>query len=150
MPFDILHLTAHDVSQLQALAAAFGEAFEDPETSGAKLPSADYLQQLLANDTFIALAAVKQGEVVGGIVAYELKKFEQARSEIYIYDLAVKSGHRRGGIATAMIHRLKGIAAERGADMIYVQANTGVEDERRSHFTANSAPAKRSYTSIFR
>lgn len=29
------------------------------------------------------------GEAVGGLAAYELKKFEQARSEIHLYDLAV-------------------------------------------------------------
>jgi aminoglycoside 3-N-acetyltransferase I len=38
---------------------------------------------------------LKSGVVVGGIAAYELKKFEQERSEIYIYDLAVASEHRR-------------------------------------------------------
>jgi len=43
--------------------------------------------------------------------AYELHKFEQQRSEIYIYDLAVLAAHRRQGIATAMIQALKKIAA---------------------------------------
>nr|WP_277883972.1 GNAT family N-acetyltransferase [Nostoc sp. FACHB-888] len=57
--------------------------------------SADYLRQLLDSDYFIALAALKEGEVVGGLTAYKLKKFEQERSEIYIYDLAVAAAHRR-------------------------------------------------------
>jgi len=129
MPFNILQLTANDIPIMEALLTAFGEAFEDIETYNSKRPSQDYLQQLLSGETFIALAAMKQGEVVGGIAAYELKKFEQARSEIYIYDLAIKSEHRREGIATALIQKLKGIAAERGAYVIYVQADTGVEDE---------------------
>ncbi len=57
----------------------------------------------------IALAALKHGEVVGGLAAYELQKFEQERSEIYIYDLAVSAAHRREGIATALIQELKSI-----------------------------------------
>jgi aminoglycoside 3-N-acetyltransferase I len=67
--------------------------------------------------------------VVGGIAAYELKKFEQERSEIYIYDLAVASEHRREGIATALIEKLKEIAAKRRAYVIFVQADTGIEDK---------------------
>ena len=62
---------------------------------------------------------------VGGIAAYVLPKFEQARSEIYIYDLAVHEARRRRGIATALITELKRIAIERGAYVIYVQADYG-------------------------
>ena len=63
--------------------------------------------------------------MVGGIAAYELKKFEQRRSEIYIYDLAVAATHRRQGIATALINELREIAATRGAFVIFVQADRG-------------------------
>jgi aminoglycoside 3-N-acetyltransferase I len=63
--------------------------------------------------------------VVGGLVAYQLDKLESARSEIYIYDLAVAESHRRRGIATALIERLQAIASERGAWVIFVQADYG-------------------------
>jgi aminoglycoside 3-N-acetyltransferase I len=58
-------------------------------------------------------------------VAYELDKLEQARREVYIYDLAVSSTHRRTGVATALIQHLRRIAAERGAWVVYVQADHG-------------------------
>ncbi|MDX1556382.1 MAG: GNAT family N-acetyltransferase, partial [Xanthomonadales bacterium] len=61
--------------------------------------------------------------------AYELPKFEQERSEIYIYDLAVLASHRRQGIATGLIRELQRVASDRGAYVIYVQADTGPEDE---------------------
>ncbi len=66
--------------------------------------------------------------IVGGLVAYELPKFEQSRSELYIYDLAVRESHRRQGVATALIEHLQTIARERGAWVIFVQADTGEED----------------------
>jgi aminoglycoside 3-N-acetyltransferase I len=61
--------------------------------------------------------------VVGGLAAYVLQKFEQERREIYIYDLAVAELHRRKGIATKLINDLRAIARERGAYVIFVQAD---------------------------
>jgi len=110
---------------MKALLATFGDAFDEVETYGGNQPSADYLERLLGTDYFIALAALKNGEVVGGITAYELKKFEQERSEIYIYDLAVAAAHRREGIATALVRELRKLAAARAAYVIFVQADIG-------------------------
>lgn len=91
---------------MRALLAKFGEAFNDVETYTGRPPNSGYLRRLLGSDYFIALAATKDSTVVGGLAAYELKKFEQERSEIYIYDLAVSAAHRREGIATALIQEL--------------------------------------------
>ena len=123
--FGIHPLAPGDVALMEAMLTTFGEAFDEAETYSRARPSAAYLQRLLGSDYFIALAALKSGEVVGGIAAYELKKFEQERSEIYIYDLAVAAAHRREGIATALIVELKRIAAARGAYVIFVQADLG-------------------------
>lgn len=124
-PFRIHQLAPTDLVMMQGLLTSFGEAFNDVETYGKNRPSAAYFQKLLGSDYFIALAALKGSEVVGGIAAYELKKFEQERSEIYIYDLAVAAAHRRQGIATALIQELKNIAAARGAYVVFVQADLG-------------------------
>jgi aminoglycoside 3-N-acetyltransferase I len=129
MPIDIRQLTPNDIPLMEALLETFGEVFNDAATYTERRPSPEYLRRLLGSDSFIVLTAIKKGSVVGGIAAYELKKFEQERSEIYIYDLAVASGHRREGIATALIVKLKEIAAGRGAYVIFVQADTGIEDE---------------------
>ena len=122
-PYSIRVLGPGDVALMRAMLATFGEAFEDVPTYTHAQPSEGYLQRLLGTDTFIALAAIKGAEVVGGIAAYVLHKFERERSEIYIYDLAVLEAHRREGIATAMILELKRVAAERGAYVVYVQAD---------------------------
>jgi len=126
----VKRLGSADLDLMHALLSMFGEAFDEVVTYGSVRPSDSYLRPLLGDDHFIALvatdegAAVRQGAaVVGGLVAYVLDKFEQERSEIYIYDLAVAQPHRRAGIASALIEALKPIAAERGAYVIFVQAD---------------------------
>ena len=124
-PFEICRLTPADVPRLRQLNALFGEAFDDPLSYGADPPADAWLEGLLAREHVIALVALAGGAVVGGLVAYELDKFEQARREIYIYDLAVAEAQRRRGIATALIQRLRAIATARGAWVVYVQADPG-------------------------
>ena len=121
--FTIRTLGPDDVAMMEGMSTMFGQAFSEPETYGGARPSAAYLRRLLAGDNFIAVAALHGDEVVGGLAAYELRKFEQERSEIYIYDLAVADPYRRRGIATALIEQLKRVAAARGAYVIYVQAD---------------------------
>jgi aminoglycoside 3-N-acetyltransferase I len=125
MSIRICQLTTNDIGLMQSLLTTFGEAFDEIDTYGGNQPSEEYLRQLLGGDSFVAVAAIENKTVVGGIAAYELKKFEQQRSEIYIYDLAVAETHRRRGIATALINELKKIAVARGAYVIYVQADIG-------------------------
>lgn len=124
-PISIQQLSANDLTLMDRLLAVFGEAFDEVDTYSSSRPSAAYLKQLLGRDYFIAIAALKNGAVVGGLAAYELQKFEQERSEIYIYDLAVASDHRRKGIATALILELKKIAVARAAYVIFVQSDIG-------------------------
>lgn len=114
-----------DAPLLRSVLSMFGEAFHEVETYSDAQPSTSYLERLLDRDTFIALAAVEDDHAVGGVAAHVLPKFEQARSEIYIYDLAVAGTHRRQGIATAMIAELQRIGGLRGAHVIFVQADHG-------------------------
>lgn len=116
-----------DNGTLKELLAVFAAAFEDPKSYLSAIPSDEYLNKLLAREDFIPLVAVADGKVVGGIAAYVLQKFEQERSEIYIYDLAVDEEYRRRGIATRLLSELKKIANEIGAWVIYVQADYGDE-----------------------
>src|SRR5690348_14946518 len=123
MSFAIRRLVRDDVALMEALLTTFGEAFNEVETFNRFRPSAAYLNRLLGSAEFIALAAIKDDAVIGGLAAYELRKFERERSEIYIYDLAVAAEHRRQGIATALIRELQKIARARSAYVIFVQAD---------------------------
>lgn len=121
--YQIRRLGADDVAAMRGLNAMFAQAFDDPGSYGANAPDDAYLRDVLGRPHVIALAAVTADDVIGGLVAYELDKLEQARREIYIYDLAVAEPHRRQGIATALIGALGEIGARRGAWVMFVQAD---------------------------
>lgn len=125
MRHDIRFLEPDDVELLIGLLDSFADAFDDSTTYRTKRPSRTYLRRLLGKPQLIALAARSGDKVIGGLVAYVLEKYEQERSEIYIYDLAVSASHRRQGIATALVDKLCDIGRKRGAYVIYVQADPG-------------------------
>lgn len=121
--FNVRRLGCDDVTVLQAVNRLFAEVFDDPGSYAAAPPEEAYLWRLLGSETFVALVAEAQGEVIGALIAYELDKFEQARREFYLYDLGVAEAFRRQGIASRLIALLSEIAVERGGDTVFVQAD---------------------------
>ena len=134
----VRRLAPGDVAGFRAMNALFAEVFEDPQSYAAAPPDAGWAVDWLANSNHIALLAEAGDMPVGALAGYVLPKFEQARSEIYIYDLAVRESARRQGIATALIDALRVIAREVGAWTIFVQADIVPEDE----------PARRLYRKL--
>lgn len=124
MKYTIKQLTANNLDWMNSLLDCFADEFDDSVTYKGNRPDEEYIGNLLNSDSFIAIVALDDNSsVVGGLAAYELKKFEQKRSEIYIYDLAIAKSHRRRGLATSLIKELQTIAKSRGAWVIFVQAD---------------------------
>jgi aminoglycoside 3-N-acetyltransferase I len=126
-PILVRALGNDDVASMRAVLAVFGRAFDEVSTYTARQPDDRYLSALLSRDTFVTIAAFAGPTIIGGLAAYVLPKFEQARAELYIYDLAVDEPHRRHGVATAMIEELKRLAIARGIQVMFVQADHGDE-----------------------
>lgn len=124
-PFEIRVLGAQDAATARAMLHLFGRAFDDVPTYSGAQPDDGYLRHLLDSDTFVAIVALADTQVIGALAGYVLPKFEQARAEFYIYDLAVDEAWRRRGVATGMIQRLQQLARERGIYVIFVQADHG-------------------------
>jgi aminoglycoside 3-N-acetyltransferase I len=117
-------LNARDLPAMRALLNVFAIAFDEPETYGSHPPDDTELARRLGKaDTVVIAAETEDGEVVGGLVAYVLDKFERPRNEIYIYDLAVASEHRRKGLARRAIAHLQSLAPALGVWVIFVQAD---------------------------
>lgn len=134
MTVEIIRLTDSNIAKYRECLNLFGVEFEDEESYCQSQPCDTYVKKLLAKPTFILLAAIQKNKVVGALAAYELEKFEQERSELYIYDLAVAQTHRQQGIATSLIETLQPIAIECGAWVIYVQAD--MDDEAPTNLYA--------------
>jgi ribosomal protein S18 acetylase RimI-like enzyme len=122
-PCRIARLAATEAIALRAMLDLFAMAFDDPEHYRHAQPDDAYLGQLLAREDFVAIAAWIDDALVGGVTAYVLPKYEQVRSELYLYDLAVAETCRRRGIATELIAALHDVARALGADTVYVQAD---------------------------
>lgn len=125
----VRRLGAGDVAGFRAMNRIFARGFDEAETYLLTPPDDSWAARWLANRDHIALVAEAAGDDVGALAAYVLPKFEQARAEIYIYDLAVLEQARRRGVATALIDALRTIAREVGAWTIFVQADIVPEDE---------------------
>lgn len=110
MKFEVKTLGPGDNALMHSALDCFGTVFDERATYGDRRPSAEYLESLLSGDSLICLVAVSDSRVIGALAAYELKKFEQPRSEIYIDDLGVYEEFRRRGVATALIEHLQPIA----------------------------------------
>lgn len=127
-PLVISRLKPGDEAAFAELNALFAQAFDDAVHYLQNKPSQVYLQALLEKNHVVALVARVGETLAGGLVAYVLDKFEQERSEVYIYDLAVREDYRRQGVATSLINELKNHARAAGAWVIYVQADKGEDD----------------------
>ena len=119
----IRRLGPGDIEAMRDLNALYADAFEDRDTYRHDTPDDAWLAHQLAKESIILLVAEIDGSIVGGLTAYILDKLEAARSEIYLYDLAVAQAHRRRGVATALIAELQHIAADTGAWAVFVQAD---------------------------
>lgn len=123
LPFEICILRPADIPLMRGMLQLFANVFEEPETYLGHQPNDAYLTGLLGKAHVVAVCAVKDEAVIGGLFAYELDKFEQNRREIFIYDLAVDARFRRRGVATAMFDALKQEAIRRNVYAIFVQAD---------------------------
>lgn len=122
-------LTKRDVSVFAALIEMFRMAFEEPES---RTGSETNLQRLLDSEHFIAIAAVLENEIVGGLTAYILPMYYSDDYEVFLYDMAVKPNYQRMGIGKKLIHSLKEYCIKKGVKVFFVLAHE--EDEHAVEF----------------
>lgn len=128
MDLRVRRLRSGDSREARALFALMEEVFETP---GAPLGDR-YLQNLLEDDRFWALAAYDGDRVVGGLTAHTLPMTRSESSEIFCYDLAVRGDVQRRGVGRRLMAELRGQAAASGIGVLFVPAEN--EDEHALHF----------------
>ena len=128
MSIEIKRLTKEDLSNFTALINLFNLVFEEESKIGSEANSL----RLLNNDGFIAIVAIAENEVVGGLTAYELPMYYSDSSEIFLYDLAVKPEHQGNGIGKGLLHSLREYCIQNGIKDFFVMAHE--EDEHAIEF----------------
>lgn len=76
------------------------------ETERAAL-SDGYLDALLARADFWSLAAFADGELAGGLTAFELPLTRREETEIFLYDIAVVERFQRRGVGRRLVEALR-------------------------------------------
>ena len=117
---EVKKLTQEDVSVFKLLIQLFNIVFEEDESA---MSSETNLFKLLSNNHFVAMAAFYQNEIAGGLTAYELPMYSSDRSEIFLYDLAVKPEYQRRGIGKRLIHHLNDYCFKNGINEFFVLAH---------------------------
>lgn len=80
----------------------------------------DYIDYLLNQLSFWAIAAITDDGIVGGITAHTLPMTRTMSSEILVYDIAVRSDHRRSGVGRLLLTDLRAKAAQAGIGVVFV------------------------------
>lgn len=122
-------LESGDLSLLIQLIKLYEVVFEMENFT---LPDVEYLQSLLENKSVIFYVAVIENKVVGGLTAHILPSTYFPSSEVYIYDLAVRTEFQRTGIGRQLIDALKKYCADLGLKEVFVQAD--LEDRHALDF----------------
>jgi tRNA (adenine37-N6)-methyltransferase len=115
----IERLGVGDVQRARAAFAMMHTVFdEDPDVL-----SDGYVAGLLADESFWAIGAFEAGEAIGCITGHELAMTRHERTELLVYDLAVRVDNQRRGIGRQLVNALVTSAADRGIDVVFVPAD---------------------------
>jgi aminoglycoside 3-N-acetyltransferase I len=117
---EISRLTKKSSKEFKELIKLFNDVFQEGNDL---LPSDSYLENLLTNPYLMVYVTTIDNEIVGGLTAYILPKYNAEKSELFIYDIAVKPEFQRRGIGRSLISKIKEDCVNIDIDEIFVAAN---------------------------
>ena len=117
MSLEIKKLDSEDVDLAKLLFLFFqvDDGVENPTSAPDK-----YVEELLLRSDFHVVVALENGMLVGGLTAYELKKYKIEDTEMFLYEIGVEENHRRKGIGKGLIEFLKNICLKKEISEIFV------------------------------
>jgi aminoglycoside 3-N-acetyltransferase I len=129
MDITIRQLLPGDIAEFSELLGVFADVFD---MKGFKMPDEAYLAGLLARPGFFVFVARTPEAVIGGLTAYTLPSYYVESSEVYLYDLAVRSEFQRKGAGRKLMEALAGYCRTHQIREFFVQAD--VPDEHALKF----------------
>jgi aminoglycoside 3-N-acetyltransferase I len=121
MSVEIIKLTPTNIDDFSDLIKVFANVFEWEDFV---LPRRDHLQRLLGNPNFLVFVGKTDKQVVGGLTAHVLDRYDTEKPSAYIYDVAVITNLQRKGIGKLLIASLNDYCKQNGFDEVFVQAET--------------------------
>ena len=115
------------------MAQVFGERAEELSDS--------YVDALLANEGFWALAAFVEEELVGGITAYTIPLTREQTSTLFVYDVAVRADHQRRGVGRELMRALEVEAVRHAIDEVFVLVDDADADALDFYRALGGLPA---------
>ena len=115
------------------------------EETGAPL-SGSYVERLLTRNDFWAFVALDGTDIVGGLTAHALPMTRAERSEMFIYDVAVRPDYQRQGVGRRLVAAVRDAARDRGIDDVFVAAD---EDDAHALDFYRSLGGSPSMSAIF-
>ena len=93
---------------------------EDGSERLAHTLTADYVRVFLKNDRHYLLAAIQGNIPLGFILAYRLQRVDRDQDMMFFYEINVANQHRKKGIGTALINKLKEICRQENILKMFV------------------------------
>ncbi len=135
----IKRLAADELNEFFQMLRLFEEAFE---MNDFQMPGKKHLKKLLRSKNFIVFAAIDENVVIGGLTAHILPSFYSDSSEVYIYDLAVKTIFQRKGIGKKLLLALKAYCGENNYNAFFVQADETDKHALEFYCATGGSPEK--------
>jgi ribosomal protein S18 acetylase RimI-like enzyme len=88
----------------------------------------------LADEALVNVVAVEDGEPIGFVYGYVLRRFET--TSFFIYSVDTHEAHRGRGVARAMLERLKALMPQRGWGEMFVFTNASNQAAMRLYASA--------------
>lgn len=87
---------------------------------GYPIPSSGHLSAFLSDRNNVLIAAVDHGVPVGYLVAYLLDRIDREQQMMFFYEISVAGSHRRRGIGTRLVAKLKSICRRENVMKMWV------------------------------
>ncbi|MDW3209083.1 MAG: GNAT family N-acetyltransferase [Reichenbachiella sp.] len=118
---DIKKLFSQDVNDFSKLIQVFENVFE---WGNFNFPTQAHLRKLLNNSNFFVFVAKDGDELIGGLTAHVLDRYDNENPSVYVYDLAILTNYQRKGIGKKLMSTLNEYCEKNGFNEVFVQAET--------------------------
>lgn len=130
----IERLGPNDLDKFKELRNLFIEVFQEP----APELTDEQLVAIRDNRNFVVFAATVGFELVGGMTAHIVPNYYRGGIDLFIQDLAIRSTHRRMGVASELLGKAKKFCEDHRIREMYLAAEWD-DDQANAFYKSTEA-----------